>query len=147
MSASGHYASSSVIQDYAEDLGFEYFSADSKDSFDNICSKFFSSDKSDKPFLLEVITKDKDEEFALETLRTLCFEEDKKTHSGGVSQEVSESVTAECNDRSEENHPCSEEERLKRELDAISHSISFRLGRKLTWLPRKLRNLIRRVMR
>ena len=145
LSASGHYASSSVIKDYAEDLGFEYFHADSKDSFDNICPRFFSDDKSDKPYLFEVITKDKDEEFALNILRTLCFEQNKKMQPDTLTTSVAKKLGEKAERK--ECTPCNEEEKLRMELDAIRHSFSFRLGRKITWLPRKIRNLIRKVIR
>lgn len=56
ISASGHYGNQSkmLVKHYAEDLGFEYMSASSKDEFVRCATRFTSSELSKNPMLLEI---------------------------------------------------------------------------------------------
>ena len=56
ISAGGHYGNQSkiLVKHYAEDLGFEYLSASSKDEFVRCATRFTSPEVSEKPMLLEV---------------------------------------------------------------------------------------------
>ena len=71
IAAAGHYGnkSSKLIKHYAEDLGFEYISASSKDEFFNIYNKFVSPVLNDKPVIFEVFTNTDDESEALKLVR------------------------------------------------------------------------------
>lgn len=56
ISAGGHYGNQSkeLVKHYAEDLGFEYMTASTKDEFIKCSTRFISDDLTTKPLLLEV---------------------------------------------------------------------------------------------
>ena len=70
MAAAGHYGNKSkdLVKHYAEDLGFEYISASSKDEFNSVYQRFVTADMTDKPMLFEVFTDSKDESDALQAV-------------------------------------------------------------------------------
>lgn len=78
MAAAGHYGNKSkdLVKHYAEDLGFEYMCASSKDEFNSVYQKFVTVDMTDKPMLFEVFTDSKDESDALLAIST-CLKTDK----------------------------------------------------------------------
>ena len=63
IAAAGHYGNKSrnLIKHYAEDLGFKYITADSKESFDSVYNDFIVNENVDTPILFEVFT-DNDKE-------------------------------------------------------------------------------------
>lgn len=63
IAAAGHYGNKSrnLIKHYAEDLGFKYLTADSKESFDSVYHDFIVNENVDTPILFEVFT-DNDKE-------------------------------------------------------------------------------------
>lgn len=67
VSAAGHFGSKSqkLVKNLAEDLGFEYLSASSKDSFMEVHEKFVSPQISGKPILLECFVNADDDIKAL----------------------------------------------------------------------------------
>ena len=71
--AGGHYGnkSSKLVKHYAEDLGFEYMSASTKEEYLNVIEKFCLPEVSEKPMLLEVFTTNEDENDALHIMRNL----------------------------------------------------------------------------
>lgn len=71
IAAAGHYGnkSSQLIKHYAEDLGFEYLSADSKEEFAILCERFVHPELTDKPMLFEVFTTTEDESDALKEVK------------------------------------------------------------------------------
>lgn len=73
IAAGGHYGNMSpyLIKHYAEDLGFIYMTASSKEEYLDNLKIFTSPDKSDKPILFEIFTQQKDEDEALYILRNL----------------------------------------------------------------------------
>ena len=73
MAARGHYGAQSrdLLRHYAEDLGFEYLSASSKEELLVAAKRFAVAEKCEKPMLLEVFTDSKDESDALEILYSL----------------------------------------------------------------------------
>lgn len=73
IAAAGHYGNKShkLVKHYATDLGYEYLSASNKDEFKESAKRFFTSDKTDSPMLLEVFTDSKDESDALEIMLNL----------------------------------------------------------------------------
>lgn len=73
IAASGHYGKQSpkLVKHYAEDLGFIYFSAKTKEEFLNLYLRFISSKHYDKPILFEVFTDSKEENDALRIINTL----------------------------------------------------------------------------
>lgn len=78
MAAAGHYGNKSkdLVKHYAEDLGFEYMSASSKDEFNSVYQRFVTADMHDKPMLFEVFTDSKYESDALLAIST-CLKTDK----------------------------------------------------------------------
>jgi 2-succinyl-5-enolpyruvyl-6-hydroxy-3-cyclohexene-1-carboxylate synthase len=70
MAAAGHWGnkSSLLVKHYAEDLGFIYYSATTKEEYLEIKKIFLSPEISDKPMLVEVFTDSKDESDALKQI-------------------------------------------------------------------------------
>lgn len=70
MAAAGHFGNQSkdLVKHYAEDLGFEYLTADSKDSYLKNVDRFLTPEVTDRPMLFEVFTDSKDESDALKIL-------------------------------------------------------------------------------
>lgn len=73
MAAAGHYGNKSpdLIRRYAECLGFEYITANSKKTYLENMDRFFSSKVLKRPILFEVFTDSKHESNALKILYTL----------------------------------------------------------------------------
>ena len=73
ISASGHYGDKSptLIKHYAEDLGFKYISAASKEEFSSVCGEFLTKDPGEKSVVFEVFTDSEDESRALEIIRNI----------------------------------------------------------------------------
>ncbi len=86
VAASGHFGSKSpiLVKHYAEDLGFEYMSANTKEEFVNVYDRFVTAEITDRPMLLEVFTTNANESEALE--RILDIEENVK----GRAKELTE---------------------------------------------------------
>ena len=76
IAAAGHYGNKSrkLVKHYAEDLGFEYLSASTKEEFDVVCSRFISVEMTNKPMLFEVFTNSTDESETLQIMQTLMVE-------------------------------------------------------------------------
>ena len=70
IAAAGHYGNQSckLVKHYAEDLGFSYLSAKSKEEF-SVCCEEFLNPALNKPMILEVFTKSSDESKALYKVR------------------------------------------------------------------------------
>lgn len=73
MAARGHYGKQSrdLLRHYAEDLGFEYLSASTKEEALEAAERFTISEPCERPMLFEVFTDSRDESDALETLYNL----------------------------------------------------------------------------
>ncbi len=71
ISAYGHYGEKSpeLVKHFAQDLGFHYVSADSKESFYAVIDEFLSPQISDRPLLLEVFMDDYDDVSAISLLQ------------------------------------------------------------------------------
>ena len=77
MAAEGHFGSKSpdLVRHWAEDLGFEYLTANDKLSFKQNLARFVSPmEETDKPILFEVFTDEKNEHDALEMILG-CYRE------------------------------------------------------------------------
>lgn len=72
MAAAGHFGNKSpeLVKHYAQDLGFEYMSATSKEEYLAICDSFFSPQVMQRPVVFEVFTDSDDESDAIRLLRT-----------------------------------------------------------------------------
>lgn len=73
IAAGGHYGNKSplLIRHYAEDLGFEYLCASSKEEFLEIYEKFVDPTMLSHPILFEVFTNHEDESNALKAINTI----------------------------------------------------------------------------
>ncbi|HCH7934577.1 MULTISPECIES: thiamine pyrophosphate-binding protein [Providencia] len=73
VAAAGHYGnkSSTLIKNYAENLGFEYFSANNKEEFENVYQRFLELSITEKPMIFEVFTDSEDESKALQIMHRL----------------------------------------------------------------------------
>ena len=73
ISAAGHYGdkSKNLVKNYAENLGFTYYSAYNKEEFIAQIDKFCEDSMVTKPILFEVFTNDEDEDKALRIMRNL----------------------------------------------------------------------------
>ena len=73
MAAAGHFGNKSLvlIKHYAEDLGYEYLTASTKEEFLKASERFLTPKITDKPILFEVFTDSKEESDALHSIRNL----------------------------------------------------------------------------
>ncbi len=73
MAAAGHYGNKSaeLVRHYAEDLGFEYATASTKEELQTLAPAFTSNVKGNRPKLLEVFTDSRLENEALHIIRNL----------------------------------------------------------------------------
>lgn len=73
VAAAGHYGnkSNTLIKNYAENLGFEYFSANNKEEFENVYQRFLEPSITEKPMIFEVFTDSEDESKALQIMHRL----------------------------------------------------------------------------
>lgn len=88
MAAAGHFGNQSrdLIRHYAQDLGFEYLTADNKETFLENQPRFLTPEIMDKPILFEVFTDTQDESDALHTMRNL------ETSATGVAKKMVKNV-------------------------------------------------------
>ena len=72
IAAAGHFGQQSrnLVKHFAEDLGFEYIAADSKESFMRKLPRFISSEHNDKSIVFEIFTTSADESEALRLVNT-----------------------------------------------------------------------------
>ena len=73
ISAAGHFGnkSSQLVKHYAEDLGFRYYSAKTKEEYLKIAPIFFEAKIGNSPILLEVFTTTENESKAIESVSTV----------------------------------------------------------------------------
>ena len=73
IAAAGHYGNKSheLVRHYAEDLGYEYLSADNKEEYRRNLDRFLTSGLTDRPMLFEVFTTNEDESEAIRIMRNL----------------------------------------------------------------------------
>lgn len=93
MAAAGHYGDKLhlLVKHYAEDLGFEYFQASSKEEYLRNLERFLTSGITEKPMLFEVFTNSEDESDALRMMNTL-MEDNKKKMFQGIKDAIPSSV-------------------------------------------------------
>ena len=72
-SAGGHFGqkSKALIRHYAEDLGFIYMSASTKEEYLKKMGDFITPHRTDKPIVFEIFTQTEDESKANEIMRNL----------------------------------------------------------------------------
>lgn len=70
VAAAHHYGNKSdvLVKNYAENLGYEYLTANSKESFLAVVNRFLTPEITDRPILFEVFTETQEESDALEMI-------------------------------------------------------------------------------
>ena len=70
VAAARHYGnkSNALVKNYAENLGYEYLTANSKESFLAVVNRFLTPEITDRPILFEVFTETQEESDALEMI-------------------------------------------------------------------------------
>ena len=73
IAAAGHYGNKShqLVRHYAEDLGYEYFSANNKEEYLRHLDRFLTPEVTDRPMLFEVFTNNEDESESIRMIRNL----------------------------------------------------------------------------
>ncbi len=73
IAAAGHYGNKShqLVRHYAEDLGYEYLSANNKEEYQQHLNRFLTSEMTDRPMLFEIFTNNEDESEAIRIIRNL----------------------------------------------------------------------------
>ena len=73
IAAAGHYGNKShkLVRHYAEDLGYEYMTASTKETFLSVYERFLTAKMTDKPMLFEIFTDSQDESDALKLIRNM----------------------------------------------------------------------------
>ena len=73
IAAAGHYGNKSeqLIRHYAEDLGFDYMTASTKEEYLSCLPRFLEKELTERPVLFEIFTDSQDESDALETVKNL----------------------------------------------------------------------------
>lgn len=73
IAAGGHYGNKShqLVRHYAEDLGYEYLSANTKEEYLQNLERFLTPEITDRPMLFEVFTNNEDESEAIRVIRNL----------------------------------------------------------------------------
>ena len=91
MAARGHYGNRSheLLRHYAEDLGFEYLCASSKEEFLAAVERFTTPEQAERPMLFEVFTDSQDESDALEAMYSL------ETNAVGVAKDAVRGILGE----------------------------------------------------
>ena len=91
MAAAGHYGNKShlLVRHYAEDLGYEYLQASTKEEYLSHLDRFLTPGITEKPMLLEVFTDNEDESQALKTMNTLVSD------TKGVVKSVAKKILSE----------------------------------------------------
>lgn len=83
IAAAGHYGNQSpfLIKHYAEDLGFQYLCASSKDEYEGILPVLVDKEIGEKPLLVELFINSEDESAALKAIYTITGTETHNTVS------------------------------------------------------------------
>jgi 2-succinyl-5-enolpyruvyl-6-hydroxy-3-cyclohexene-1-carboxylate synthase len=73
IAAAGHYGhqSPNLVRHYAEDLGFDYLTASTKEEFLQVVDRFLDPMQHTKPMVFEVFTSDDDESNALRAINSI----------------------------------------------------------------------------
>lgn len=73
MAAAGHNGNKNIqlLKHFAEDLGYEYLSASSKEEFEKAMERFTTPELTDKPMLFEIFTDPEDESKALKSMSVI----------------------------------------------------------------------------
>lgn len=96
IAANGHFGNKSknLVKNYAENLGFEYISANNKDEFLNNINYFTSDKLLNKPIIFEIFTNSDEESDALFKIRNI-----KSTPSGTIMRKIKNTLSPETKNK------------------------------------------------
>lgn len=85
IAAAGHYGmqSKSLVKNYAQDLGYEYLAATTKEEFLNVYARFITPKLTNKPMVFEIFTESADESSTLKEIWNI-----ETTKSGALKNEL-----------------------------------------------------------
>lgn len=88
MAAGGHFGNQSkfVLKHFAEDLGFDYLKAETKEEYLSNLDKFVSEKQANKPILFEVFVSEENDDVAYELTRNIA------TSASGVAKQIAKNV-------------------------------------------------------
>lgn len=88
MAAAGHYGNQSpdLIRHYAQDLGYEYLTASSKEEYLTVVERFTTPELTDKPMIFEVFTDSAKESDAIYAMNHIV------QNAGGVAKDLAKGV-------------------------------------------------------
>ena len=91
IAAAGHYGNKShlLVRHYAEDLGYEYLSANTKEEYLQNLERFLTPEITVRPMLFEVFTNNEDESEAIRMMNTL------NVSASGMAKELTKAVLGE----------------------------------------------------
>lgn len=95
MAAAGHFGNKSpaLIRHYAEDLGFEYLSATTKEEFSQSVERFVTPELTEKPMIFEVFTDSQDESNGIYAMNHIVA--DSAGAAKGLAKSVIKSIAGE----------------------------------------------------
>lgn len=93
IAAGGHYGNKSrvLVRHYAEDLGYEYLTAETKEEYVTVVERFLTPELAEHPMLLEVFTDNENES---NSLKAVCSIEN---NTLGVVRTIAKSILSEKN--------------------------------------------------
>ena len=91
IAAAGHYGNKShlLVRHYAEDLGYEYLSANTKEEYLQNLERFLTPEITDRPMLFEAFANNEDESEAIRMMNTL------NVSASGMAKELTKAVLGE----------------------------------------------------
>ena len=95
MAAAGHFGNKSktLVKNFAEDLGFEYMTADNKEAFLRNVNHFLTPEILDKPIIFEIFTTNEDESDAIKIVRNIAPDDRTLTeYTIGESKKIAKKI-------------------------------------------------------
>lgn len=99
ISAYGHYGKESrnLLKHYAQDLGFQYFAASSKEEFFEVMDEFVTDENRDKPMLFEVFMEDSEDVSAIDLLQSIGTTSLNKSNILSKTKQVAKNLIGKSN--------------------------------------------------
>lgn len=75
IAAAGHFYKKNIVRSFVEGMGFQYLSANNKESFEQVIDQFVNEEQFQKPIIFEVFTETKYETISIKSLRNAIGDE------------------------------------------------------------------------
>ena len=94
IAAAGHYGNKSkqLVKNYAENLGFEYFSVFSKEEYLDVLPRFVQQEHTGKPILIEAFINPEDDSNALKLINNINMLKENPDNNGSISHILSSPI-------------------------------------------------------